>query len=73
MGYYICPNLVFKIAELIILLRELLWAVYGCIQALENTGNSRYLKLAKAWQNWLDYAKSNVAKVRTLSPTLRDH
>lgn len=44
--------------------RELLWAVYGCIQALENTGNPKYLKLARSWQNWLDYAKSTVAKVR---------
>ncbi|KAH8807307.1 putative GPI anchored protein [Xylogone sp. PMI_703] len=42
---------------------ELLWAVYGCIQALEDTGKSKHLKLARDWQNWLDYAKSNVATI----------
>lgn len=43
--------------------RELLWAVYGCIEALESTNSPRYIQLAHQWQNWLDYAKSNAAKV----------
>lgn len=43
--------------------RELIWAVYGFIQALENTGNKSYLDLARGWQNWLDYTKTTAAEV----------
>ncbi|CAG8058267.1 unnamed protein product [Penicillium salamii] len=42
---------------------ELLWAVYGFIQALENTGNKSYLELAQKWQTWLDYTKTTAAKI----------
>lgn len=53
-----------------ILRSELLWAVYGCIQALENSKNPKYIKLAQGWQNWLDYAKSTVATVRIFHPSI---
>lgn len=43
---------------------ELLWAVYGFIQAAENTGNQDYLALAQKWQTWMDYTKITGAKVR---------
>ena len=43
--------------------RELIWAVYGFIQALENTGNKSYLDLARGWQSWLDYTKTTAAEV----------
>lgn len=43
--------------------RELIWAVYGFIQALENTGNKSYLDLARGWQTWLDYTKKTAAEV----------
>ena len=42
---------------------ELLWSVYGLIQALENSHNPSYNKLAAAWQKWLDYTKTTAAKV----------
>lgn len=42
---------------------ELLWAVYGFIQAAENTGNQDYLTLAQKWQTWMDYTKTTGAKV----------
>ena len=42
---------------------ELLWAVYGFIQALENTGNKSYRELAQKWQGWMDYTKTTAAKV----------
>jgi hypothetical protein len=42
---------------------ELLWAVYGFIQALESTGNKSYLGLAQKWQTWMDYTKTTAAKV----------
>ncbi|KAJ5402663.1 uncharacterized protein N7487_008559 [Penicillium crustosum] len=41
---------------------ELVWAVYGFIQALENTGDKRYQELAQKWQVWMDYTKTTAAK-----------
>lgn len=49
------------------LFSELLWAVYGFIQALENTGNKLYLELAQKWQIWMDYTKTTAAKVKPRS------
>jgi hypothetical protein len=48
------------------LLSELIWAVYGFIQALENTGNKSYRELAQKWQTWMDYTKTTAAKVHWL-------
>ncbi|OIW24776.1 putative GPI anchored protein [Coniochaeta ligniaria NRRL 30616] len=42
---------------------ELLWAVYGMIQALENSSDQSYRKLAQGWSKWLDYTKSTAAKM----------
>jgi hypothetical protein len=42
---------------------ELVWAVYGFIQALENTSNKEYQELAQKWQTWMDYTKTTAAKV----------
>ncbi|EAW07211.1 endo-beta-1,2-glucanase [Aspergillus clavatus NRRL 1] len=42
---------------------ELFWAVYGFIQALENTGSPAHAKLASRWQNWMDYTKTTAAKI----------
>ncbi|KAF2191459.1 putative GPI anchored protein [Zopfia rhizophila CBS 207.26] len=42
---------------------ELLWAVYGVIEALDSSENSKYQRLAKQWQVWLDYAKHTSAEV----------
>ncbi|CAI7565174.1 unnamed protein product [Penicillium glandicola] len=42
---------------------ELIWAVYGFIQALENTGNKNYRELAQKWQVWLDYTKTTAASI----------
>lgn len=50
-------------ANVVSLRSELLWAVYGFIQALENTRNRAYLELAQKWQGWMDYTKTTGAKV----------
>ncbi|KAM3511729.1 hypothetical protein MY11210_004619 [Beauveria gryllotalpidicola] len=42
---------------------ELLWAVYGCISALEQSCKASHRRLAAQWQKWLDYAKTTVDKV----------
>ncbi|KAH8691986.1 putative GPI anchored protein [Talaromyces proteolyticus] len=42
---------------------ELLWAVYGFIQSLENTENKSYQQLASDWQIWMDYTKTTAAKI----------
>lgn len=39
---------------------ELLWAVYGAVRALEESGRG---ELAGEWERWLDYAKGNVGRV----------
>ena len=43
--------------------RELIWAVYSAIQAMESSSNSHYHTLAQQWQAWLDYTKLTAAKV----------
>ncbi|CEJ94702.1 hypothetical protein VHEMI10219 [[Torrubiella] hemipterigena] len=42
---------------------ELLWAVYACISALEQSSSRSNHQLAADWQKWFDYAKTTVAKV----------
>ncbi|KAG5977248.1 hypothetical protein E4U55_006949 [Claviceps digitariae] len=42
---------------------ELVWAVYACIQALEQTRDLLNKSLAKDWQTWLDYVKTTAATV----------
>lgn len=42
---------------------ELLWAVYGCISALEKSCRTSDHQLAIEWQKWFDYAKTTVDKV----------
>ncbi|KAL3956127.1 hypothetical protein ACCO45_008973 [Purpureocillium lilacinum] len=42
---------------------ELLWAVYACIQALENSHNPSFGKLAKGWQTWFDYVKTTAVPI----------
>lgn len=42
---------------------ELLWAVYGAVQALESSSKTKYQSLGKQWQAWLDYAKTNAARM----------
>lgn len=42
---------------------ELLWAVYGCISALEKSCKASHHRLAADWQEWFDYAKTTVDKV----------
>ena len=42
---------------------ELLWAVYGAVQALESSSKAKYQKLGKQWQAWLDYTKTNAARI----------
>ncbi|KND90713.1 hypothetical protein TOPH_04646 [Tolypocladium ophioglossoides CBS 100239] len=42
---------------------ELLWAVYACIQALQQTGKPSFVKLAKGWQQWFDYTKTTAVPV----------
>lgn len=47
--------------------RELFWAVYACIHALEQSrhddGDASFKRLAKEWQTWLDYVKTTAAQV----------
>lgn len=43
--------------------RELLWAVYACIHALERSCKHSHHQLAKDWRKWFDYAASTVDKV----------
>ncbi|XWW98398.1 hypothetical protein V2A60_006398 [Cordyceps javanica] len=42
---------------------ELLWAVYGCISALEKSCRASDRRLAADWQKWFEYAKTTVDKV----------
>ncbi|KFA66944.1 hypothetical protein S40285_05738 [Stachybotrys chlorohalonatus IBT 40285] len=42
---------------------ELVWAVYGAIQALEKSNKRSYRKLARDWSVWLDYVKTTAADV----------
>jgi hypothetical protein len=49
--------------EGLMIVRELLWAVYSAVHVLESSGRADYQALAKGWQAWLDYAKSTASKV----------
>lgn len=42
---------------------ELIWAVYGCIEALEKRPEPKYHKLAKSWQKWFDYVSSTASQI----------
>lgn len=42
---------------------ELVWAVYACIHALEQSREPANRSLAKDWQKWLDYVKTTAATV----------
>ena len=42
---------------------ELIWAVYACINALEQSRDPSFKDLAKGWQKWLDYVKTTAATV----------
>lgn len=43
--------------------RELVWAVYACIEALQRLPNAKFHKLADGWQDWLDYVASTAAEI----------
>ncbi|OZJ01651.1 hypothetical protein BZG36_05205 [Bifiguratus adelaidae] len=42
---------------------EMIWAIYAAIEAMESTNNKPYIQLASKWQAYLDYLKTNAAKV----------
>ncbi|KHO01631.1 uncharacterized protein MAM_00632 [Metarhizium album ARSEF 1941] len=42
---------------------ELIWAVYACISALEQSGDQSPENISKGWQEWLDYFKTTAASV----------
>lgn len=42
---------------------ELLWAVYGAVEVLESSEDASFNALGQAWQEWLDYAARNAARV----------
>ncbi|KFZ20061.1 hypothetical protein V501_00321 [Pseudogymnoascus sp. VKM F-4519 (FW-2642)] len=39
---------------------ELLWAVYGAIQAMEKSSEKSFQQLAGKWQKWLDFTKTTL-------------
>ncbi|KFY42931.1 hypothetical protein V494_02179 [Pseudogymnoascus sp. VKM F-4513 (FW-928)] len=39
---------------------ELLWAVYGAIQAMEKSSDKSFQQLALKWQKWLDFTKTTL-------------
>lgn len=43
--------------------RQLVWAVYGFIHALEKSGKKSDRELAQGWQEWLDYTKTTADKI----------
>jgi hypothetical protein len=43
--------------------RELIWAIYAAIEAMESTNDKSYHALAAGWTEYLDYLKTTVAKV----------
>ena len=43
--------------------RELWWAVYAYIEALEQDGNPDYVAQAEGWQEWLDFIVPNMIKI----------
>lgn len=46
-----------------VVLRELIWAVYACIEALQKQPNAKFHKIADSWQDWLDYVASTAAEI----------
>ncbi|KAK2589834.1 hypothetical protein QQS21_012493 [Conoideocrella luteorostrata] len=42
---------------------ELVWAVYACIHALEQSRDRSFKDLARGWQKWLDYVKTTASTV----------
>ena len=42
---------------------ENVWAIYGLVQALLDSGNEAYVQLAKGWQGYLDYVKTTASRV----------
>ncbi|KAM5380058.1 hypothetical protein ACJZ2D_003705 [Fusarium nematophilum] len=42
---------------------ELVWAIYACIEALQQHSNPKFLKVANAWQEWLDYVAKTAPKI----------
>ncbi|GAB0136373.1 hypothetical protein EsDP_00004674 [Epichloe bromicola] len=42
---------------------ELIWAVYACIHALEQSRDSSFKSLAQDWQKWFDYVKTTAVTV----------
>lgn len=45
------------------LFRELIWAVYACIEALQKQPNVKFHKIAEGWQKWLEYVASTAPKI----------
>lgn len=43
--------------------RELWWAVYAYIQALQQGGTTEFIQQADAWQSWLDWIVPNMVKI----------
>ena len=43
--------------------RELWWAVYAWIHALEKSDKAKYRDQAKKWQNWLDFIIPNMIEI----------
>lgn len=43
--------------------RELLWAVYGAIEALKCSSDDAFGALGDKWQAWLDYTTQTAAEV----------
>lgn len=43
--------------------RELIWAVYGAIEALNSRREAKFTKIAKDWQTWLDYIASTAVPI----------
>ncbi|KPM42166.1 hypothetical protein AK830_g4372 [Neonectria ditissima] len=42
---------------------ELIWAVYGCIEALNSQHKPKFTKIANGWQNWLDFVASTAGDI----------
>ncbi|TWU76020.1 hypothetical protein ED733_007185 [Metarhizium rileyi] len=42
---------------------ELIWAVYACISALEQSNHQSFRSTARDWQRWFDYVKTTATAV----------
>lgn len=42
---------------------ELLWAVYALVQVLHQSDAIEFYQLGDSWEQWLNYTKTNAAKV----------